>query len=82
MSSTRNTKPLPNRLKPEIDEYFDKLFEEIERIKETDHAFNVLDWRDSYNPLEQAAYHLCRCRNIIKNHSAQALSKKRHQNAN
>jgi hypothetical protein len=46
----------------EIAEHFDRLLEHIESLK------SDMPWNDNgtYSPLQQAAYHLCQCRNLIE----------------
>lgn len=85
MPTLRNNKSRFNKPKSELeamDKYFDRLFDEIERLKEAESPFDFRDWRDSYNPLEQAAYHLCRCRNLVEAFSEQSLSKNRYRKNN
>jgi hypothetical protein len=61
--------PVINR-RPSFDEAatnecFNKLLEQIESLKSENAAF-PRNWRNSYSPLEQAAYHLCQCRHLLE----------------
>ena len=70
----------------EINEHFGKLLEQIERLK-AENASPLGNWRESYSPLEQAAYHLCQCRHLldsvlrqmtVRNRADSRLIKERH----
>ena len=60
----------------EINECFGKLLEQIENLK-AENASPLGNWRESYNPLEQAAYHLCQCRHLLDSVSRQMAVRNR-----
>jgi len=60
----------------EINECFRKLLELIENLK-AENAPPLGNWRDSYSPLEQAAYHLCQCRHLLETVSRQKAGRDR-----
>lgn len=49
----------------EFNEYISRLLEQIEHLK-AENAPPLGNWRESYSPLEQAAYHLCQCRHLVE----------------
>jgi len=60
----------------EINECFGKLLEQIEHLK-AENAPPLGNWRDSYSPLEQAAYHLCQCRHLVETVSRYQMTRDR-----
>jgi hypothetical protein len=60
----------------EINEHLNRLFDLIESLKSSA-PFDFTDSRGTYSPLQQAAYHLCQCRNLVE----QSTNQRRRRNS-